>query len=226
MLIDILIFISTSILFHFCEYIFVGYDFQHRHSGHLHTGSKGFIVTPYRFAVIPPEKMGIWRHFCIYPKNGNHGGAYLLTYDIERFTICHLLIESLLVVLLSLLSSALCISPLGEFYIIMFGSELPFMCFLLVLYQLGMRIIALSEKPVVSEAEKKQHIRNCVRQYPKEQFSCEIREISKKSLLSQRTDYILYVANREAGEAVTSKTILREERYRYLHESITTFLGK
>lgn len=220
--IDMIILIITSVLIHFCEYIFVGYDFQYRHSGELHMGSKGFIINPYRFAVISPEKMGIWRHFCIFPKDG----CYMLTYDIERFTILHFLFEILLIILLFLIVSARCVSLLGAFYIVLFGSELPFSCFLLLLHQLGMKVIDLSEKPAIPEAEKKKHVRNCIRKYPETQFSCKIWQNSKKSLLRQTTDYILCVTNRETGQTVISKTILREERYRYLHESITTFLGK
>ena len=203
-----------SLILHFGDYYYVGYDFQRRH-----------LSMSSRFAAISPEDMGFWRHLCRYPKDGRNQGAYLVTYDIERLTILHLLFDLVLIAVLSLLSRLEIISPLTSFYIVFFGSELAFSLVLLVFFKLGEKVFALPTN-AVPEAEKKKHIRNCIRQYPEEQYTCEVQQHQENGLLWHKTEHILNVTDRDTGESVVSQTILKEERYRYLDGCITTFLGK
>ena len=206
--------VVLSLVIHFGLYYYVGYDFQRRHQS-----------MSSRFSVISPEEMGFWRHLCRYPKNGRKHGAFYVTYDMERLTILHFLFDLVLIITLSLLSDKGVISPLTAFYIVLFGSELTFVLLLLAIFKLGEKVFALPDASV-PEAEKKKHIRNCIRRYPEEQYSCEVQKNQKNGLLWQTTEHILNVTDRETGELVASQTILREEWYRYLEGCVTTFLGK
>ena len=135
--------IILSLIIHFGDYYYVGYDFQRRHQS-----------MSSRFAAISPEDMGFWRCLCLYPKNKRNRGAYLVTYDIERLTIMHLLFDLVLIAALSLLSFKGVISPLTAFYIVLFGSELTFALLVLAVFLLGEKVFALPDTSV-PEAEKK-----------------------------------------------------------------------
>ena len=206
--------IILSLIIHFGLYYYVGYDFQRRHQS-----------MSSRFAMISPEDMGFWRRLCFYPKNGRNRGAFFVTYDIERLTILHLLFDLVLIATLSLLSFKGVISPLTAFYIVLFGSELTFALLVLAVFLLGEKVFALPDTSV-PEAEKKKHIRNCIRQYPEEKYTCEVQQHQENGLLWQKTEHILNVTDRETGKLVASQTILKEEWYRYLEGCITTFPGK
>ena len=206
--------IVLSLIIHLGCYYYVGYDFQRRHQS-----------MSSRFAAISSENMGFWRHFCLYPKTGRNRSAYLVTYDIERLTILHQLLDLVLIVILFLLFGAGVISPLTAFIIVLFGSESIFSLLVLAVFKLGEKVFSLPAA-AVSDAEKKKLIRNCIRRYPEDRFSCEVQGNQKNGLLWRTREHILHVTDRETGELITSKPILREEWYRYLEGCITTFLGK
>ena len=207
--------ILLSLLIHFGDYYYVGYDFQRRHKG-----------MSSRFSVISDKDMKLWRYLCLYPRTGNKGGIFYVTYDIERLSIIHQVFEIALIAILFLYSSTGAISPLKTFYIVLFGSVAPFTCVLFWVFKLGEKVFALPNNPLMPETEKKKHIRNWLRYFPEERFSCKIQQNQKSGFLWKRTELVLNVFDLKTGEKITSQVILREEKYRYLNERITTIIKK
>ena len=217
--------IVLSLIIHFGDYYYVGYVFQRDQQSVGYVFQQDHQSMSSRFAAISPEDMGFWRHLCRYPKSGRNRGAYWVTYDIERLTILHQLFDLVLIAVLSLLSHAEVISPLTAFYIFL-GNELTHSLVTSAVRQFGVIVFKLSENPVVPETEKKKHIRNCIRQYPEEKYTCKVQQHQENGLLWRKTAHILNVTDRETGELVAKQTILKEEWYRYLEGCITTFPGK